>query len=179
MWYVLMLFFSELPNLRKMEQESEFVHCRVSLIIWLTNYVHQPNKKNNSDSLPPLHHVQPQSHTHHSASHDDEQHESSHPSLDSSKFVIVLPKEKQSSSWITLLLYSFRIWHKSVLSVFSFLRCSFFRLLFLCKTVLIYTTALLTIWNYNNKHFQKWQINKPQYNLQAIKWWCMMKYLVT
>lgn len=78
----LLKFVKDLPCLRKLEQETEFVHCRVSLIMWITNYMHQATKKNNLDSLPSLHNVHPPA--------NDEQHESSHPSLDSSKFILYM-----------------------------------------------------------------------------------------
>ncbi|XP_076268274.1 putative Rho GTPase-activating protein CG5521 isoform X2 [Rhynchophorus ferrugineus] len=75
----------ELPVLRKMENETDFVFCRVSLILWLTNYMHHPKRpvdhqgsQNQQNQNTPTG-VTP----HPSSNHDDENNESSHPSLDS------------------------------------------------------------------------------------------------
>lgn len=93
-----------------MEPESEFLHCRVTIIIWITNYMHQATKKGNLESLPSLHNVHPgshQTHTHHHVSHEEDQHESSHPSLDSSKLL-----------FISLELISILVFHKSTLPLY-------------------------------------------------------------
>lgn len=70
----------ELPVLRKPEAESEFILCRVALIMWVANHLHQPKKSVDGG---------PSSITHSTAAvvpHDEEgQHESAHPSLESSK----------------------------------------------------------------------------------------------
>ncbi|KAL1487986.1 hypothetical protein ABEB36_015366 [Hypothenemus hampei] len=75
----------ELPLLRKMENETEFVFCRVSLIIWVTNYI-QVTKREHHHSQPHSNPVQPgaQSQSGHSltSSHEDE-NDSAHLSLDS------------------------------------------------------------------------------------------------
>ncbi|KAJ8941931.1 hypothetical protein NQ318_013264 [Aromia moschata] len=72
----------ELPSLRRLETETEFVHCRVTLIMWVTSYMHQA--KRISDGGPPsmqgTHSPYPQSQFGHE---EDVQHDSSHPSLDS------------------------------------------------------------------------------------------------
>ncbi|CAG9764824.1 unnamed protein product [Ceutorhynchus assimilis] len=76
----------DLPMLRKMENETDFMFCRVSLIMWVTNYIHQPKRdhhgsQNNPQGSNPSHH---QSHGAHPGTpvHDDD-NDSAHPSLDS------------------------------------------------------------------------------------------------
>ncbi|XP_008195928.1 probable Rho GTPase-activating protein CG5521 isoform X1 [Tribolium castaneum] len=68
----------ELPVLRKPEAESEFILCRVALIMWVANHLHQPKK--NADGGPA-------SITHSAsagaATHEEEGHESAHASLES------------------------------------------------------------------------------------------------
>lgn len=61
--------------MRKPEADSEFVACRVLLIKWITNYMHISKKSLEHSQLlgPPSH-------------HEDEHHDSTHPSLESSKF---------------------------------------------------------------------------------------------
>ena len=75
----------DLPVLRKPEAESEFIYCRVSLIMWIASYLHQTRK--NIDGGPAS-----MTHSTNSApvgSHEDEtQHESAHPSLESSEFFL-------------------------------------------------------------------------------------------
>ncbi|CAH0550342.1 unnamed protein product [Brassicogethes aeneus] len=66
----------ELPMMRRMEAETEFIYCRVTLIMWVANYVHQT--KRNSDHL-----IAPPPVAHSSSHHEDDSHDSSHPSLDS------------------------------------------------------------------------------------------------
>ncbi|KAJ8941367.1 hypothetical protein NQ314_010430 [Rhamnusium bicolor] len=76
----------ELPVLRRLESETEYVHCRVTLIMWVANYMHQ-TKKNNEvgpSSIPSIQSPSQQ------FSHEEEPHDSSHPSLDS-RNVIELP----------------------------------------------------------------------------------------
>lgn len=67
--------------MRKAEAESEFVYCRVTLIMWLTTYVHQTKKNTDSASSVGIHSTLKE--------HEEEgHHESAHPSLDSSKYTI-------------------------------------------------------------------------------------------
>ncbi|XP_066154941.1 probable Rho GTPase-activating protein CG5521 isoform X2 [Euwallacea fornicatus] len=67
----------ELPQLRKMENETEFMFCRVSLILWVTNYMHQ-SKKDQHGQRP-----DPGSGQSMATPMHDEESESAHPSLDS------------------------------------------------------------------------------------------------
>lgn len=71
----------ELPLLRKMENETEFMFCRVSLIIWVTNYVHQSKRDHTHHNNLQQGHVSTGTPVH------DDEGDSAHPSLDSSKFV--------------------------------------------------------------------------------------------
>lgn len=61
-----------------MENETEFMFCRVSLIMWVTNYIHQAKRDHHSHQLNPQ---QPQA----ASVHEDDT-DSAHPSLDSSKY---------------------------------------------------------------------------------------------
>ncbi|CAG9813221.1 unnamed protein product [Phaedon cochleariae] len=73
----------ELPGLRRSEIENEFVYCRVTFIMWVINYMHQTKKGHEISggagpaSIPSI--QSPSQHSH----DDDSQHDSSHPSLDS------------------------------------------------------------------------------------------------
>lgn len=75
--YLIALFVA-LPVLRKPEQETEFVSCRVTLIKWVANYMHVAQKKNDGNAHPST----PQPQQNHEDSSD---HEITHASLDSSK----------------------------------------------------------------------------------------------
>ncbi|XP_057662756.1 ral GTPase-activating protein subunit alpha-1 [Diorhabda carinulata] len=71
----------DLPLLRRPEIENEFVHCCVSLILWIVNYVHQTKKTHDNKDA---NSIGPSSIQNLQGSHeDDPQHDSSHPSLDS------------------------------------------------------------------------------------------------
>ncbi|ENN71988.1 hypothetical protein YQE_11279, partial [Dendroctonus ponderosae] len=68
----------DLPVLRKMENETEFMFCRVSLILWVTNYMHQTKREHHGPNQgPQSHHSIPGSAAH------EEDTDSAHPSLDS------------------------------------------------------------------------------------------------
>lgn len=69
----------DLPNLRKLEPESEFTNCRVALILWIANYMHQTRKNQE------LHSLNQQSHSMSQSEDDSHSHDSTHVSLDSSK----------------------------------------------------------------------------------------------
>ncbi|KAL3287319.1 hypothetical protein HHI36_001794 [Cryptolaemus montrouzieri] len=78
----------ELPTMRKAEAESEFIYCRVTLIMWITSFVHQLKK--NTDSGPGSQVI-------HSSlkEHEEEgQQDSAHPSLDSA---LSIPVSRPSS----------------------------------------------------------------------------------
>ncbi|CAG9861658.1 unnamed protein product [Phyllotreta striolata] len=80
----------DLPTLRKPESDNEYVHCRVILILWAINYLHQTKRghdNRDSASIPSVQHAQsPSQYSQHShdSHEEDTQHDSSHPSLDSS-----------------------------------------------------------------------------------------------
>lgn len=85
------VFFSEvflcveLPVLRKQEADSEFVACRVSVIKWIANYMHQTKKHSDGHQQQVVNPVPAGGGTH----QDDEMHQSeagAHTSLESSKF---------------------------------------------------------------------------------------------
>ncbi|XP_019874544.2 probable Rho GTPase-activating protein CG5521 isoform X2 [Aethina tumida] len=65
----------DLPVIRRMEAETEFIHCRVTLIMWVATSVHQTKKNADSTSSS----LQNNSHQEEDSSHTD----SNHPSLDS------------------------------------------------------------------------------------------------
>ncbi|XP_045468586.1 ral GTPase-activating protein subunit alpha-1 isoform X2 [Harmonia axyridis] len=67
----------DLPVMRKADAENDYVYCRVTLIMWLTNYVHQTKK--NLDNGPPSIGLHSTLKEHEEEAH----HESAHPSLDS------------------------------------------------------------------------------------------------
>ncbi|XP_030754501.1 probable Rho GTPase-activating protein CG5521 [Sitophilus oryzae] len=75
----------ELPLMRKMENETDFVFCRVSLIMWLTSYMHHVRRPTDHQGY--QHHPSQHSHsggnTHQTPQSHDEDNDSSHPSLDS------------------------------------------------------------------------------------------------
>ncbi|XP_050506318.1 ral GTPase-activating protein subunit alpha-1 isoform X2 [Diabrotica virgifera virgifera] len=76
----------DLPILRRPESENEFVQCRVSFILWTINYMHQTRKsqdKEGSVGPPSIQNMQSPSQHSHTSHDDDSQHDSSHPSLDS------------------------------------------------------------------------------------------------
>ncbi|CAH1981298.1 unnamed protein product [Acanthoscelides obtectus] len=76
----------ELPVMRRLDSENEAVHCRVSLIMWVTNYMHQAKKNNEGGGAGPPQNQQfqpsPQQ-QHYHPTHEEESHDSAHPSLDS------------------------------------------------------------------------------------------------
>ncbi|KAG5874289.1 hypothetical protein JTB14_005719 [Gonioctena quinquepunctata] len=71
----------DLPVWRRPESENEFVHCRVTLILWVINYLHQTKKPNDGGAGPAS--IQSPSQQSHISHEDESQHDSSHPSLDS------------------------------------------------------------------------------------------------
>ncbi|XP_050302652.1 probable Rho GTPase-activating protein CG5521 isoform X3 [Anthonomus grandis grandis] len=80
----------ELPLLRKMENETEFVFCRVSLIMWVTNYIHQGKRDHHhhqQQQLPNQRHGDPPGHGNVQGSvsmpGNEDDIESAHHSLDS------------------------------------------------------------------------------------------------
>ncbi|XP_060517842.1 probable Rho GTPase-activating protein CG5521 isoform X2 [Cylas formicarius] len=68
----------DLPVWRKFEQETEYVLCRVSLIIWVTNYL-SPLRKGNETA----HNIPQLSASQSNKEDDEDSHDSPHPSLDS------------------------------------------------------------------------------------------------
>nr|CAI5843999.1 unnamed protein product [Callosobruchus analis] len=75
----------DLPVMRRLESENEAVHCRVSLIMWVTNYMHQAKKNSEAGGVgTSQNQVQPiPQHQPYHSTHEDESHDSAHPSLDS------------------------------------------------------------------------------------------------
>ncbi|XP_018324376.1 probable Rho GTPase-activating protein CG5521 isoform X2 [Agrilus planipennis] len=104
----------DLPVLRKPEADNEFVACRVSLIKWVANHMHQLKKPTDS-SLPSLGNVSnsgTQVSIHQPAvAHEEPQHDSAHPSLDSTisvQTVRVANDEELASQIVRDILYSSR-----------------------------------------------------------------------
>ncbi|KAK9884222.1 hypothetical protein WA026_005171 [Henosepilachna vigintioctopunctata] len=70
----------DLPTLRKAEADTEFVYCRVALIMWLTSYIHQSKKLDGGSSTTGAH-------INERELEEEGQHESAHPSLDSNLYI--------------------------------------------------------------------------------------------
>ncbi|CAH1364634.1 unnamed protein product [Tenebrio molitor] len=70
----------DLPVLRKPEAESEFIFCRVSLIMWVASYLHQTKKNADGGPASIIHSTNSALAAPHE---EDSQHESAHASLES------------------------------------------------------------------------------------------------
>ncbi|XP_074027407.1 probable Rho GTPase-activating protein CG5521 isoform X2 [Leptinotarsa decemlineata] len=71
----------DLPVIRKPESENEFVHCRVTLILWVINHLHQTRKTH--DSIGGHSSIYSPSQQSQLTHEEESQQDSSHPSLDS------------------------------------------------------------------------------------------------
>lgn len=83
-----MILLVDLPVMRKPEQETEFVGCRVTLIKWVANYMHLQVQKKFDGGGNSINSVTSQSQQ--QQSHEESgEHEIAHASLDSSKLLII------------------------------------------------------------------------------------------